>query len=56
MDVIAKSGVSLDGIAVLAHGTTVVIDALTKRKGVVGDGAHVDRAPAARDLRPLAGF
>src|SRR4051794_2395716 len=34
MDVIAKSGVSLDGIAFLAHGTTVVINALTERKGV----------------------
>jgi N-methylhydantoinase A len=35
MDVIAKSGVSLAEIAFLAHGTTVVINALTERKGVV---------------------
>ena len=34
MDVIAKSGMPLDGIAFLAHGTTVVINALTERKGV----------------------
>jgi N-methylhydantoinase A len=34
MDVIAKSGVSLESIAFLAHGTTVVINALTERKGV----------------------
>lgn len=35
MDVIAKSGVALGEIAFLAHGTTVVINALTERKGVV---------------------
>jgi len=35
MNVIAKSGVSLEEIAFLAHGTTVVINALTERKGVV---------------------
>ncbi len=34
MNVIAKSGVSLAEIAVLAHGTTVVINTLTERKGV----------------------
>jgi N-methylhydantoinase A len=34
MKVIAKSGVSVDEIAFLAHGTTVVINALTERKGV----------------------
>jgi N-methylhydantoinase A len=34
MNVIAKSGVSVDEIAFLAHGTTVVINALTERKGV----------------------
>jgi N-methylhydantoinase A len=35
MNVIAKGDVSLEEIAFLAHGTTVVINALTERKGVV---------------------
>jgi N-methylhydantoinase A len=35
MDVVARAGVPLDGVAFLAHGTTVVINALTERKGVV---------------------
>jgi N-methylhydantoinase A len=35
MDVIAKGGVSLDEIVHLAHGTTLVINALTERRGVV---------------------
>jgi len=35
LDVLRKSGVSLAEIAHLAHGTTVVINALTERKGVV---------------------
>jgi N-methylhydantoinase A len=35
MDVLAKSGVSLTEIAYLAHGTTLVINALTERRGVV---------------------
>jgi N-methylhydantoinase A len=34
MDVMARSGVPLHEIASLAHGTTVVINALTERKGV----------------------
>ncbi len=34
MNVLAKSGVSLAEIAFLAHGTTIVINALTERKGV----------------------
>jgi N-methylhydantoinase A len=34
MNVIAKSGVAIDRIAFLAHGTTLVINALTERKGV----------------------
>src|SRR5579875_1130082 len=34
MNVLAKSRVSLSEIAFLAHGTTVVINALTERKGV----------------------
>jgi N-methylhydantoinase A len=34
MNVLHKSGVSLDEIAFLAHGTTIVINALTERKGV----------------------
>jgi N-methylhydantoinase A len=35
LDVIAKSGVSAEEFAFLAHGTTVVINALAERKGVV---------------------
>ena len=35
MNVIAKSGVALDDVAFMAHGTTVVINALTERNGVV---------------------
>src|SRR5205814_1042137 len=35
LDVLRKSGVSLAEIAHLAHGTTVVINAVTERKGVV---------------------
>jgi N-methylhydantoinase A len=34
MNVIARSGVPIDDIAFLAHGTTLVINALTERKGV----------------------
>ncbi len=34
MDVLGKSGVAIPEIAFLAHGTTVVINALTERKGV----------------------
>ncbi|TML88486.1 MAG: hydantoinase/oxoprolinase family protein [Actinobacteria bacterium] len=34
LNVIAKSGAPVDEIAFLAHGTTVVINALTERKGV----------------------
>ena len=34
MNVIARTGVALDEIAFLAHGTTLVINALTERKGV----------------------
>jgi N-methylhydantoinase A len=35
MDVVARAGVPLDDVAFLAHGTTVVINALTERKGVL---------------------
>jgi N-methylhydantoinase A len=35
LDVIARSGVEAAEIATLAHGTTVVINALTERKGVL---------------------
>ncbi|HEX7084007.1 MAG TPA: hydantoinase/oxoprolinase family protein [Gaiellaceae bacterium] len=34
MDVLGKGGVSLDEVTFLAHGTTIVINALTERKGV----------------------
>jgi N-methylhydantoinase A len=35
LDVIAKTGVELEEIAFLVHGTTVVVNALAERKGVV---------------------
>ena len=35
MDVMEKGGVPLDDVAFLAHGTTLVINALTERTGVV---------------------
>jgi len=35
MDVVERAGVSLDSVGFLAHGTTLVINALTERKGVV---------------------
>src|SRR3954463_6380839 len=35
LDVMARSGVALSDIAFLAHGTTLVINALTERTGVV---------------------
>jgi N-methylhydantoinase A len=34
LDVIAKAGLQVDDVSFLAHGTTVVINALTERKGV----------------------
>ncbi|MDO7485156.1 hydantoinase/oxoprolinase N-terminal domain-containing protein [Peribacillus frigoritolerans] len=34
IDVIKQSGVSVDGIDMFIHGSTVVINALTERKGV----------------------
>jgi len=34
LDVIAKAGVAIDTVDFIAHGTTVVINALTERKGV----------------------
>ncbi len=34
MDVIARAGLPIEDVAYLAHGTTVVINALTERKGV----------------------
>ncbi len=34
LDVIAKAGLEVEDVAFLAHGTTVVINALTERKGV----------------------
>jgi N-methylhydantoinase A len=35
MNVIAKSGVALEDVAFMAHGTTVVINAVTERNGVL---------------------
>jgi N-methylhydantoinase A len=56
MNVIAKSGVSLDEIAFLAHGTTVVINAFTERKGVatglVTTEGFRDSLEIARGNRP----
>src|SRR4051794_6125360 len=34
LDVLAKSGIATSGIVFLAHGTTLVINAITERKGV----------------------
>ena len=50
MNVIAKSGVALDDVAFMAHGTTVVINAVTERNGVVTGADHLSRVPRrARD-------
>lgn len=56
MNVIEKSGVTLGEIAFLAHGTTVVINALTERKGVkvglVTTEGFRDSLEIARGNRP----
>jgi N-methylhydantoinase A len=56
MDVIGKSGLPLAEIASLAHGTTVVINALTERKGVqvglVTTEGFRDSLEIARGNRP----
>jgi N-methylhydantoinase A len=56
LNVIAKSGVAVDEIAFLAHGTTVVINALTERKGVktalITTAGFRDSLEIARGNRP----
>src|SRR5579864_5382149 len=56
MDVIAASGVSLDEIGRLAHGTTVIINALTERTGVktalIATEGFRDSLEIARGNRP----
>jgi N-methylhydantoinase A len=56
MDVIAKAGVALGDIAFLAHGTTLVINALTERKGarvgLITTEGFRDSLEIARGNRP----
>jgi N-methylhydantoinase A len=56
MDVLRKGGVPLSDVAVLAHGTTVVINALTERRGVtvglVTTEGFRDSLEIARGNRP----
>jgi N-methylhydantoinase A len=56
MNVIAKSGVALGEIEFLAHGTTIVINALTERKGVktalITTAGFRDSLAIARGNRP----
>jgi N-methylhydantoinase A len=56
MDVLRKRGVPLSEVAVLAHGTTVVINALTERRGVtvglVTTEGFRDSLEIARGNRP----
>ena len=56
MNVIAKSGVALAEIEFLAHGTTIVINALTERKGVktalITTAGFRDSLAIARGNRP----
>ena len=56
MSVLAKGGVPLSEIAFLAHGTTIVINALTERKGVktglITTAGFRDSLAIARGNRP----
>ena len=52
MNVLRKSGVSLEEIAFLAHGTTLVINALTERKGVKTGLDHDRGLPRLARDRP----
>src|SRR6185437_6621635 len=56
LDVIAKAGLQVDDVAFLAHGTTVVINALTERKGVktalITTAGFRDSLEIARGNRP----
>ena len=56
LDVLAKGGVDLAGVDFLAHGTTVVINALTERKGVkvglIATRGFRDTLEIARGNRP----
>lgn len=51
MNVIAKSGVALEDVAFMAHGTTVVINAVTERNGVV---AGLITSEGFRDVLEIA--
>jgi N-methylhydantoinase A len=56
LDVIGKAGLQVDDVAFLAHGTTVVINALTERKGVrtalITTAGFRDSLEIARGNRP----
>ena len=50
LDVLAKSGIAIEDIGFLAHGTTLVINAMTERKGVKTGADHDGGLPRlARD-------
>jgi N-methylhydantoinase A len=56
LDVIAKAGVAIDTVDFIAHGTTVVINALTERKGakvaLITTSGFRDSLEIARGNRP----
>jgi N-methylhydantoinase A len=56
LDVLARSGVAIDDIRFLAHGTTLVINAITERKGVktglITTSGFRDSLEIARGNRP----
>ena len=56
LDVIAKAGLDVEDVSFLAHGTTVVINALTERKGVktalITTAGFRDSLEIARGNRP----
>ncbi len=56
LDVIAKAGVAIDSVDFIAHGTTVVINALTERKGakvaLITSTGFRDSLEIARGNRP----
>ncbi len=56
LDVLAKSGITIEEIDFLAHGTTLVINAITERKGVktglITTAGFRDSLEIARGNRP----
>ena len=56
LDVLAKSGIAIEDIGFLAHGTTLVINAITERKGVktglITTAGFRDSLEIARGNRP----